>query len=352
MFNFQTICSGLLQLSVLFLTTIYAFSNDFKPDQLRQPNQDPFNNTEEDTDWVKAINETPEERIFRLKQEIARLKHKIFRLEIELSNAEAELENQYSSNLPFVDTPEIALEIPYGALVIISSERSEGSGFIAEMRGKVFFITNIHVLGDARDASIQTLEGTEIPLPSHAFVSRKRDIAIVPISWDGATLSVSESLISDKVTIGDSVTVMGNSDGARVTTRLEGEIKGIGSNELQVSAKFVPGNSGSPIVHNKLGKVIAIASYLKDLGSKSKWSEDSELADIRRFGYRFDGDVEWQKVELLELYQQAEAFHRYIDRTQVMQHIVHMIVYENKLTTHYQSHNSLGSFVRTYQQRI
>ena len=342
MFNLQTRYNKLLQLSALFLITIYAFGDDFTPDHLRQPYQDPFNAPEEDADLVKAAGETTEERIFRLKYEIAQLKHKIFQLEFELSNAESELKNQYSNGLPVIDVPEVAPKIPHGALVIISSEQSGGSGFIAEMRGKVFLITNIHVLGDARDASIQTLEGTEIALPSHVFVSRKRDVVIVPISWDGVTLSLSESLISDKVNIGDKVTVMGNSDGARVTTRLEGEIKGIGPHELQVSAKFVPGNSGSPIVHEKLGKVIAIASYLRDLGSKNKWSEDSELANIRRFGYRLDGNIEWQKVELSELYQQAEAFYNYMDRTLAMQHIAHMIVYKNKLTTNYQSHNSLG----------
>jgi hypothetical protein len=210
------------------------------------------------------------------------------------------------------------------------------------MRGRTFLITNIHVLGAARGASIQTLDGEVITLPSHGFISRKRDIAIIPIQWEGATLPLSQSLSFDEVGIGQAVTVIGNSDGARVGSRLRGAVTGIGPNELQVSAKFVPGNSGSPIVHDELGKVVAIASHLKDFSVKSKWTEDSGQADIRRFGYRLDGEIEWGQIALDDLYRQSELYHRYEDRTKVMGHVSYMLQYEDKLMTSYGSHDSLG----------
>ena len=63
------------------------------------------------------------------------------------------------------------------------------------------------------------LDGVEIEMPSHGYVSRQRDIAIVPIEWEGPTLPLSQSLSFDEVSIGQAVTVMGNADGARVASR-------------------------------------------------------------------------------------------------------------------------------------
>ena len=288
------------------------------------------------TGKIPDANESPLERAKRARQELMLrmqeevdevkanepLEAKIARLKRELAAAEAELAVRDTAPSTPVDG-----EIDSGALVVISSDHSEGSGFIAEMRGRTFLISNIHVLGAARGASIQTLDGEVITLPSHGYISRKRDIAIVPIEWEGATLPLSQSLSFDEVGIGQAVTVIGNSDGARVGSRLKGKVTGIGPNELQVSAKFVPGNSGSPIVHDELGKVVAIASHLKDFSVKSKWTEDSEQADIRRFGYRLDGEIEWGQIALDDLYSQSELYHRYEDRTKVMGHVSYMLQY-------------------------
>ncbi len=297
-------------------------------------------------------NESPLERAKRARQELMQrmqaevaksnageesLEGRIVRLKRELAQAEVELANRNEI------VPALAeAGISSGALVVISSEQSEGSGFIAEMRGRTFLITNIHVLGGSRGASIQTLDGAEITLPSYGYISERRDIAIVPIEWEGPTLPLSQSLSFDEVGIGQAVTVMGNSDGARVASRLKGKVRGLGPNELEVSAKFVPGNSGSPIMHDALGKVIAIASHLKDFSAKTKWTEDSEKADIRRFGYRLDGAIKWGQVALSDLYEQGELYHRYEDRTKVMSRIAYQLQYEDQLMTGYRSHDSLG----------
>ena len=301
---------------------------------------------------VPDTNESPLERAKRARQELMQrmqaevdqsnivaesLEGRIIRLKRELAAAEVELAKRNEAA-----PATVAAEISSAALVVISSEQSAGSGFIAEIRGRTFLITNIHVLGAARGASIQTVDGVDITLPSYGYLSRQRDIAIVPIEWEGPTLPLSQSLSFDEVDIGQAVTVIGNSDGARVGSRLKGEVTGIGPNELEVSAKFVPGNSGSPIVHDELGKVIAIASHLKDFSVKSKWTEDSEKADVRRFGYRLDGEIEWGRVTLVDLYRQAEAYHRYEDRTRVMSQIGYMLQYEDELMTSYSSHDSLG----------
>lgn len=272
------------------------------------------------------------------------LEQRVNRLRAELKSAEQALQKSRQGN---VDSQRAvnrsnSADIPSGALVVVAGKNGAGSGFLANIKDRVFFVTNIHVLGAARGADITTIDGNPIRLGEVAFLSKGRDIAIVPVQWDGPVLSLSPSLRFDEVEIGQKVTVMGNSSGANVATRLNGEIRGIGPEELEVSAKFVPGNSGSPIIHDSLGTVIAVASHLKDFSSDSKWTEDTEFDDIRRFGYRLDGEISWERVSLSDLYDQGEAYERFEDRTKAMWNISYMLTYESQLITAYRDHQSIG----------
>jgi len=276
------------------------------------------------------------------------LEARVVRLKQELQEAEQALLD--SGSPPGVEEVSLSqVSVPAGALVIIeSADGSAGSGFIAKLRERMFFVTNIHVLAAARGASFRTVKGSELVLPDVAFLSRQRDLAIVPIDWSGDYLGVSASLSFDQVAIGDAVTVMGNSDGAGVATRLHGDIDGIGPLELEISAKFVPGNSGSPIISDQLGTVIGVVSHMRDLSRKDKWTEDSELADIRRFGFRMDGEINWQRVTMVELFDQGDIYERFEDRTTVMARTIYMLKYERKILTGYSSHKSLGYLFDTF----
>lgn len=279
--------------------------------------------------------ETAEERIDRLKRELMEAEAAAAESEAAVVTSEAAEDRAPRSSS--------SVEIPVGALVIVKgAEGGGGSGFIAEMKGRMFFVTNIHVLAAARDARFQTVNGIEVVLPDVAFLSKNRDLAIVPVSWSGDFLEVSPSLSFDQVSIGDAVTVMGNSDGAGVATRLEGDIDGIGPEELEISAKFVPGNSGSPIMHDELGTVVGIVSHMRDLSKKDKWTEDSELSDIRRFGFRLDGEIDWQQISLRDLFEQGDIFERYEERTYLLARTIYMLKNERTIMTGYGSHESLG----------
>lgn len=287
--------------------------------------RDPF-----DTSTLQAPMETLEQKVQRL------------RIELELAEKELEESIQEVVETQRAESHGSSAVIPSGALVVVSGKNGSGSGFMATIKGRVFFVTNIHVLGAARGAEFTTIDGDFVRLGEVAFLSKGRDIAIVPVEWDGPVLQLSPSLRFDEVEIGQRVTVMGNSSGANVATRLNGEIRGIGPEELEVSAKFVPGNSGSPIVHDTLGTVIAVASHLKDYSSDSKWTEDTDFDKIRRFGYRLDGEISWEQVRLNDLFDQGEAYQRFEDRTQAMWNISYMLTYESQLLTTYRDHQSIG----------
>jgi hypothetical protein len=108
------------------------------------------------------------------------------------------------------------------------------------------------------------------------------------------------------VAVGDDVLVLGNSQGSGVVTEIPGKVVGIGPDLVEVDAKFVEGNSGSPIVHLKSGKVIAIATFLT-LHNTSVIDKDSPFDGIRRFGYRLDVAKDWEYPELARFAAEAEA---------------------------------------------
>jgi len=88
--------------------------------------------------------------------------------------------------------------------------------------------------------------------------------------------------------------VLGNSQGSDVVTVIPGKVTGMGPALVEVDAPFVQGNSGSPIIHVKTGKLIGIATFavVRKVDSLSK---DSQFASgVRRFGYRLDMVRLWE----------------------------------------------------------
>lgn len=283
------------------------------------------------------IGETAEERIERLKNELAEAEA--------AANAESE---EATSRVQSEEG--ITVDIPTGALVIVEgAEGGGGSGFIAEVRDRLFFVTNIHVLAGARGAAVRTADGRSLALPDYAFLSQNRDIAILPVVWTDDFLKVSASLSFDEIKIGDAITVMGNSDGVGVATRLHGDIDGLGPDQIEISAKFVPGNSGSPIVHNERGTVIGVVSHMRDLSKKSKWTEDSEQADIRRYGFRMDGEMVWERASLSQIFDEGERLERFDERTELLTRTIHMLRNERTITTGYRQHESLGYLFQPFE---
>jgi hypothetical protein len=179
-----------------------------------------------------------------------------------------------------------------GSLVFIEGGGGAGSGFVCKWKDGTFVTTNQHVLAGMATVKITRLEGARVPAGAvQAAVGH--DIMRLSTTDVVSPLVASENVESD-ARIGDDVVVLGNSEGARVIQPLAGRLLGIGPDRIEVSAEFVPGNSGSPIIHVKSGKVIGIATYL----IKRQFSELSDRSEsrVRRFGYRLDSVKQWQPV--------------------------------------------------------
>jgi hypothetical protein len=102
--------------------------------------------------------------------------------------------------------------------------------------------------------------------------------------------------VDQNTSIDDAIVVLGNAEGGGVINTLKGKIVGVGPNLVEVDAPFVPGNSGSPIIHVKTGKVIGVATYAIVRRFDPRTMRQPGDADVRRFGYRLDSVKTWQPV--------------------------------------------------------
>jgi hypothetical protein len=170
-------------------------------------------------------------------------------------------------------------------LLIVKGNEGAGSASIVNIRGTPTVVTNIHVISANSGMTFRGLDATPLRLGALA-VSSQSDLAIAAQQNVQGGIPMMEN-VEQNVQIGDAVTVLGNSLGSSVITEIKGKVTGIGPDLIETDAKFVEGNSGSPIIHTKTGKVIAIATFAI-VHRATSLSRDSQFTHVRRFGYRLD----------------------------------------------------------------
>lgn len=199
------------------------------------------------------------------------------------------------------------------SIVFVTGSAGAGSGFIATAGTSNYLVTNVHVAAEIADAEFQGLDGAIIHggAPSMAV---GEDLFRMEYPGGGMRFKIMED-VATNVSIGDEVVVLGNAEGAGVVNTLIGKIVGIGPNLVEVDAPFVPGNSGSPIIHLKSGKVIGVATYARfegfDWGGPGMFGE----IKVRRFGYRLDTVKTWEPVEWAKFKAQADEVDEIQKRT-------------------------------------
>lgn len=179
-------------------------------------------------------------------------------------------------------------------LVFVTGKDGAGSGFIASMGGTNFLITNAHVAAGINNAAFKTLDGTVVNGVA-GEVAVGHDIFRIALPAGGRPLDIMTG-VEENAGIGDEVVVLGNAEGSGVINTLMGKIVGIGPNLVEIDSQFVPGNSGSPIIHLKSGKVIGVATYTVTRKYDPTTKQKMQVPVIRRFGYRLDSVKTWQSV--------------------------------------------------------
>jgi hypothetical protein len=135
--------------------------------------------------------------------------------------------------------------------------------------------------------SFKTIDGRTLK-PRSVELSKSRDIVRLLLS-DCEGFEVVDRALMDVP-----VAVFGNSEGGGVATELYGMITGVGAELVEVSAKFVSGNSGSPVLDQQK-RVVGIASYVRFSSSSEMLKGTRFENSARRFCFRLAGN-QWMKV--------------------------------------------------------
>ena len=197
---------------------------------------------------------------------------------------------------------------------------SVGTGFLTEINGRVFAVTNLHVIsgfGDPKNSnvSIKTVQNEKLKI-ERVFGANDHDIALIEFSGSDSFRNRALSFLGNVqnfVISGDKVQVPGNSKGRGVVLWTPGKIKGVGATEIEHTAPTYSGNSGSPVIHLETNSVIGVHTYAafdpieNPFDKASRNNSDSAIEDdFRHFAYRLDTPKTWYQIDLREFQKQLE----------------------------------------------
>jgi len=178
--------------------------------------------------------------------------------------------------------PPIEIATPDEAVLVIETPGGVGSGFLVQESGRVWVYTNRHVIGDALDLTATDVSGNEVELGNMEIV-RDRDIARFSTRLrKGLELGGTPST-------GEEIAVYGNSQGAGVITRSEGEVLGLSADSIEVSSEIVSGNSGGPVL-NTDNQVLGISTFVMAGWSGDPTTVGTRYTEPRRFALRLDDE--------------------------------------------------------------
>ena len=186
------------------------------------------------------------------------------------------------------------------AMVVVKGKEGSGSGFVCSINGKTYVVTNQHVISGLTNARFQTRGGVTL-LPASWQLAKDVDLVIMEVKVVPTNVRPLELLgdLSKQVAQGDQVTIPGNSEGHGVVTQTHGELLAIGGQRIETDCPVYPGNSGSPIIHRKSGKVIGVLTEAErlifDEFTKHSFKDKKSAikSEVRYFGYRIDTVADW-----------------------------------------------------------
>lgn len=162
-------------------------------------------------------------------------------------------------------------------LVRIKLDDSSVCGFIANMGGSTYALTNTNLIAGHHRFTVATLGGVELR-PTKIELSTTRDIARIRVD-SGSGLD-----IATHVADGDSVVLVDFAKPGTTFSARGGTVENTNDERFDTTAKFGKEHCGSPVV-NAGTQVCGIASNIDYYKAKGNSWEGTE----RHFNYRIDG---------------------------------------------------------------
>ena len=185
------------------------------------------------------------------------------------------------------------------SVYIIETDSGQGSGFLVEDREYCFLMTNAHVLAGAKEIKAIDVQGEQLPLtPFIQVADDGRDLVRIPVRARNG-LSVASN-----AHFGEPIIVLGNSGGARMVTHSRGKILAVGPDRIEVSAAFIPGNSGGPVLNAK-NQVVGVATYVFRDAVPDWVAQNTRYAQTRRVALRING-IKWRHMNWFDFQQEGE----------------------------------------------
>lgn len=189
------------------------------------------------------------------------------------------------------------------AIITISGSGGSGTGFICMFNGKPVLFTNQHVIAGNPNASFRTQSGKSLAI-KNVLGATDADLAMFELQTIPPDISPLDLLANPEQTAqkDDDTCIPGNSKGDGVITQTFGKVIAIGPQKVETDNPVYPGNSGSPIIHLKSGKVIGVLTEaelisLNEFEKASFRNKKSAIkSEIRYFGYRPDTVAAWQPI--------------------------------------------------------
>lgn len=198
------------------------------------------------------------------------------------------------------------IEVVREAIAIIESNETKGTGFLLDIGGTTYLMSNEHVVRSGQNIEARLLDGTLLKLGAFSVANDSRDLARFEVLGCKKTPL---RLRRDTPTLGEQVTVYGNSLGSGVATESKGFVLGIGPTKVETNAEIVSGVSGSPLL-DLSNRVIGVAYFMEltDTGKKNWGNADTRYdGKVRRYAVRLN-DTSWKNINRYEYEAQVRAF--------------------------------------------
>lgn len=192
-------------------------------------------------------------------------------------------------------------------LLIIETDSTGGSGFVAKLGVDLYIITNQHVIFGARKLRIKNVAGVRLK-PMSIELHPELDLARMKFVAEGGSEIMALELASN-VAVGAPVYIFGNNLGGGVLTYESGKIMGVSGDMVEYSNSVTTGSSGSAVI-NENGQAVAAVSHAVKR-SPTLWNADTRYVDVRKFGLRVSENDGWQAVSPNVFFAQCDFINDY-----------------------------------------
>ena len=199
----------------------------------------------------------------------------------------------------------------------VDGRAGTGTGFLCEINGVKYFVTNRHVANQRGKITALFQDGRRLSFVSDSPMEMavNRDLVRFKVKTEQECLQVAD----DVPNIGEEIEFYGNAGGKGVITVTTGKILAVGQENVEINSQIQGGNSGSPLVRVSDGKVVGVttlSTYNRIDGDPSKIGTryDPNVKLTREFAVRFTG-VEWQSMsygKFLKWVNMREDLYRFV----------------------------------------